>query len=102
MVGGAWQLGSLHDRSAPASAAIRSIRITAQERGLATVGGARQFYSVHGGNAYTGAEPLGGAGGSTARLFSLKPSSTAVNLSDMVPRDFSLHKGSVRCARSWQ
>lgn len=98
MVGGAWQLGGLHDSSTPAFAAIRSMQTTAQERGLATVGGERQFYSVHGGSAYTGAEPLGGAGGSTTRLFSLKPSSTAVNLSDMVPRDFSLHKGSVRCA----
>ncbi|KAK9831839.1 hypothetical protein WJX81_000472 [Elliptochloris bilobata] len=65
------------------------------ERGLATVGGSRLFYSVHGGSAFADAEPLDGTAGGRRRLSSLKPSSTAVNLSDMVPHDFSVHNASV-------
>ncbi len=73
-----------------------------QEHGLATVGGARQFYSVHGGTAFTGgAEPLEGSRSSRGgRLSSLKPSSTAINLSDMMPPNLSVHNGGPRCART--
>ena len=62
--------------------------------------GARQFYSVHGGTAYRSGDPLEGSShGGRRRLSSLlKPSSTAVNLSEMAPHDLSVHDAGARRA----
>jgi hypothetical protein len=82
-------------------ASVPNVGRAEQEHGLATVGGARQFYSVHGGTAFTGgAEPLEGSRSSRGRLSSLKPSSTAVNLSDMMPPNLSVHNGGPGYART--